>query len=128
LVRLGAGNLRREVNIGGSTTTTSAGQSNTVGQGLLARSTNSRSFTDDTFVIVPEVGINFAYCLRPGLDFNVGYNYMLIPKVAQASQQINDNLRVNLSDPLTGALDPGFNFDERAYWLHSLGLGLQLRY
>ncbi len=128
LVRLGAGNLQREVNIGGSTTTTSAGQSNTVGQGLLARSSNSRSFTDDTFIIVPEVGINFAYCLRPGLDFNVGYNYMLIPKVAQASQQINDNLRVNLSDPLTGALDPGFNFDERSFWLHSLGLGLQLRY
>lgn len=128
LVRLGAGNLRREVSIDGSTTTTSAGQSNTVGQGLLARSSNSRSFTDDTFIIVPEVGINFAYCLRTGLDFNVGYNYMLIPKVAQASQQINDNLRVNLSDPLTGALDPGFNFDERSYWLHSLGLGLQLRF
>lgn len=128
LVRLGAGNLRREVSIDGSTTTTSVGQSNTVGQGLLARSSNSRSFTDDTFIIVPEVGINFAYCLRPGLDFNVGYNYMLIPKVAQASQQINDNLRVNLSDPLIGTLDPGFNFDERSYWLHSLGLGLQLRY
>ncbi len=128
LVRLGAGNLRREVNISGSTTTTAAGQSNTVNEGLLARNTNSRSFVDDTFIVVPELGINFAYTLRPGLDFNVGYNYLLIPKVAQASQQINDDLRVNLSDPLTGTLDPASNFDERSYWLHSLGLGLQLRY
>lgn len=128
MFRLGMGNLRREVNINGSTTTTANGMSLTTGQGLLARNTNSQPFVDDTFVVVPEVGINFACMLRPGLDFNVGYNYLLVPKVAQASQQINDNLAVNVSDPLTGPLDPALNFDERKYWLNSLGLGLQLRY
>jgi hypothetical protein len=128
LFRLGAGNLRRQVNIVGSTTTTSGGLSNTVAEGLMARDTNSRPYVDDTFVILPEVGINFAYSFNPGLDFTVGYNYMHIPKVAQASQQINDDLAVNLSDPITGTLDPALNFDERTYWLHSLGLGLQLRY
>lgn len=128
LFRLGLGNLRRKVNIDGSTTTTANGAVMTSSQGLLARHTNDRSFVDDTFVVVPEVGINFATQLRPGLDFNVGYNYLMVPKVAQASQQINDNLAVNLSDPLVGALDPSFNLDEGKYWIHSLGLGLQLRY
>ena len=128
MFRLGLGNLRREVAISGSTTTSGGGTSTTVPGGLLARSTNSRHFTDDTFIVLPEVGFNLAYNLRPGWDFTVGYNYMFIPKVAQASQQINDNLASNLSSPLTGQLDPAFNFDERNYWLHSLGLGLQVRY
>lgn len=128
MFRLGMGNLRRKVNIAGTTTTTSSGTSNTTNQGLLARSTNDRPFQDDTFIVVPEVGINLAYRLRPGLDFTVGYNYMLVPKVAQASQQINDDLAVNLSDPLVGSLDPELSFDERRYWINSLGLGLQLRY
>ena len=77
---------------------------------------------------MPEVGFNAAYRIRPGLDFNVGYNYMLIPKVAQASRQIDKQLAVNLSDPLTGSLNPQLNFEERKYWLHSLGLGLQWNY
>ena len=128
LFRLGLGNLRRKVNIDGSTTTTANGTVMTSSQGLLARHTNDRPFVDDTFVVVPEVGVNFATQIRPGLDFNVGYNYLMVPKVAQASQQINQNLAVNLSDPLVGALDPSLKLNEGKYWLHSLGLGLQLRY
>ena len=105
-----------------------AGISSTEAQGLLARNTNSQVFEDDTFVVIPELSFNFGYRIRPGLDFNVGYNYMVIPKVAQAAQQIDNDLAVNLSDPLVGALDPALDFTERRYWLHSLGLGFQLRY
>ncbi len=128
MFRLGMGNLRRKVNIAGSTTTSSGGTSSVANQGLLARNTNSQPLVDDTFVVVPEVGINFAYRLRPGMDFNVGYNYLLIPKVAQAARQLDNDLAVNLSDPLVGALDPQLDFEERRYWLHSLGLGVQFRY
>ena len=128
LFRLGLGNLRRKVNINGTTTTTANGTSQSSSQGLLARNTNDQPFVDDTFVVVPEVGINLAYQIRPGFDFTVGYNYMLVPKVAQASQQINNNLAVNLSDPLVGSLDPSLHLNERKYWINSLGLGLQLRY
>ncbi len=128
MFRLGAGNLRRKVNIFGSTTTTSGGASSIVNQGLLARNTNSQPFVDDTFVVVPELAINLAYRIRPCLDFNLGYHYMVIPKVAQAAQQIDNDLAVNLSDPLSGNLDPALDFNERQYWLHSLGFGLQWRY
>ncbi len=127
--RLGMGNLRRQVNLSGSTTTTSAqGDLATEAQGLLVRNTNNNPFSDDTFIVVPEVGLDIAYQLTSTLDFNVGYNYLLIPKVAQPGQQIDPNLSVNLSDPLTGALRPQLTFDERRYWVHSLNLGLQWRY
>lgn len=128
MFRMGLGNLRRQVNINGSTTTTANGTSLTTNQGLLARNTNDQPFSDDTFVVLPEVGINFAGMIRPGLDFTIGYNYMLVPKVAQAGAQINDNLAVNLSDPLVGALNPALNFRERKYGINSLGLGVQWRY
>jgi hypothetical protein len=128
MFRLGAGNLRRKVRIAGSTTTSSGGASVTSDQGLLARSTNSQPFVDDTFIVLPELAINLGYRIRPGLDFTLGYNYMVIPKVAQAAQQIDNDLAVNLSDPLNGALDPQLDFDERQFWIHSLGFGLQLRY
>jgi hypothetical protein len=138
MVRLGLGNLRRRVMINGTTTTTANGVSDTENQGLLARFTNSQPFQDDTFVVLPECAINLAYGIRPGLDLNIGYNYMMIPKIAQAAQQIDDRvvddqlptpqLPVNLSDPLVGALDPSLIFSERKYALHSLGFGFQLRY
>jgi Putative beta barrel porin-7 (BBP7) len=129
MFRLGLGNLRRQANANGSTTTTSAaGVSATESQGLLARNTNIQPFKDDTFTVLPEVGFNVAYRIRPGLDFNVGYNYMLVPKVLQAGQQIDKDLAVNLSDPLTGSLDPQLDIEQRKYWLHSLGLGLQWNY
>ncbi len=129
MFRLGLGNLRRQANATGSTTTTSAaGVSATDAQGLLARNTNSQPFKDDTFTVLPEVGFNVAYRIRSGLDFNVGYNYMLVPKVLQAGQQIDKDLAVNLSDPLTGSLDPQLDIEQRKYWLHSLGLGLQWNY
>ncbi len=115
--------------INGMTTTRSAaGAESMESQGLLARDTNGHIIDDDTYVTIPEIGINLAYAIRPGLDFNVGYNYLMIPNVAQASHQFDDNLAVNLSDPLVGALDPTLDFDERRFWIHSLGLGLQLRY
>ena len=130
-VRLGLGNLQRRVNIDGSTTTTSAAPNRTTstdGQGLLARNTNNSPFKDDTFVVIPEVGINAAYRIRRGLDFNVGYNYMMVPKVAQASRQLDNGLGVNLSNPLTGNQRPFPAFEERNYWINSLGLGLQWKY
>ncbi len=126
--RLTAGNLEREVEIRGNTTTVAGGATNVSNQGLLARNTNTRSFKSNTFALAPEVGVNLAYALGPNLDFSIGYNYLMIPKVAQASRQIDPRLRVNLSDPLTGSQDPGFAFHTSRYWVRSLGLGAQWRY
>lgn len=126
--KLIAGNLERQVAISGGTTTVSGGTTTQTTQGLLARNTNIRNITSNTFALAPEVGLNLAYAIGPNLDFTVGYNYLMIPKVAQAGRQIDRNLRVNLSNPLTGSQDPGFPFTTSRYWDRSLGLGAQLRY
>lgn len=126
--RLTAGNLERKVDISGNTTTVAGGATNQTNQGLLARNTNIRSIKSNTFALAPEVGVNLAYALGPNLDFSIGYNYLMVPKVAQAGRQIDSRLRVNLSDPLTGPQDPGFAFNTGRYWVRSLGLGAQLRY
>jgi hypothetical protein len=128
MIQLGLGNLRREVQVSGSTTTTSGGTSSSTNEGLLARQTNSRRIVDDTFVIAPEVGVNLAYALTREIDFTIGYNYLMVPKVYQAGSLIDPDLRVNLSDPLVGQLDPQLNLSQGRYWVRTLGLGLQMRY
>jgi hypothetical protein len=62
------------------------------------------------------------------LEATVGYNYLCLPKVARASDQIDPQLAANLSNPLVGAARPSFNFVESNYALHSLNYGLQFRY
>ncbi|MGN6136461.1 MAG: BBP7 family outer membrane beta-barrel protein [Aureliella sp.] len=125
--RLGLGSLERRVDLAGSTTTTSsAGVATTESQGLLVRNTNNRPFKDDTFVTVPEFGLNAGYYLTPNIDFSFGYNYVLIPKVAQPGRQLDGT--INLSDPLSGAMRPQLALSTQPYWIHSLNLGMQWRY
>lgn len=125
--RMGLGSLERKYSASGSTTTTSStGTVTTEDQGLLARNTNNQTRINETFVVAPEFGFNAGYYLTPNLDFALGYNYLLIGKVAQPGRQIDTT--VNLSDPLTGFLRPGFVLDTQNYWVHSLNLGMQWRY
>lgn len=125
--RMGLGSLERKFSASGSTiTTSSTGTVTTDDQGLLVRNTNNQTRINDTFVVAPEFGFNAGYYLTPNIDFTVGYNYLLIGKVAQPGRQIDTT--VNLSDPLTGFLRPGFVLDTQNYWVHSLNLGMQWRY
>jgi Putative beta barrel porin-7 (BBP7) len=128
MFRLTMGNLNQQLSINGESTVVSGGTTNTTNQGLLARSTNSRAISRDTFVLSPEVGINLAYALNSNFDFAIGYNYLMVPKVLQASRQVDPGLRANLSDPLTGPQDPSVPFRLSRYWVGSLGLGMQVRY
>lgn len=129
MFRLTSANLQRKIFIQGSTSDTDAGgTTTTTSQGILARSTNARNFTDNTFVLAPEIGVNLGYAISQNLDFSVGYNYLMVPKVAQASRQVGRNLNTNLSSPLNGAADPAFSFNNGHYGVTSLGLGVQYRY
>jgi hypothetical protein len=127
MFRMGLGNLQRSVSASGTTSTRAAnGTVSTDLQGLLARDTNNRPITDSTFVVSPEVGVNAAYKLTRNLDATIGYNFLLMPKVAQVGRQVDST--VNLNDPLTGALRPRLNLVEQNFQLHALNFGLQWRY
>ncbi|MCY2983039.1 MAG: BBP7 family outer membrane beta-barrel protein [Planctomycetota bacterium] len=131
LVKLGLGNMERNVTINGSSTITvpgNPGSTSTTANGLLARGTNDGNYIQNAFVVTPETNLTFGYRLTPRLEATVGYSYLCLPKVARVADQLDPNLASNLSNPPTGASTPGFSLKESNYALHSLDYGLQWRY
>ncbi len=131
LVKLGLGNMERNVTINGSSTITvpgNPGSTSTTANGLLARGTNDGNYIQNTFVVTPETNLTFGYRVTPRLEATVGYSYLCLPKVARVADQLDPNLASNLSNPPTGASTPSFSLKESNYALHSLDYGLQWRY
>ncbi len=75
--------MERNVDIVGSSAVSIGTDVTRRDQGLHARSTNIGSYQDDTFVMVPEVGLTIGYRLTKQLDFTVGYNLLRLPKVTR---------------------------------------------
>jgi hypothetical protein len=130
MFKLGMGNLDRYVGIDGfqEITVGPPPVSSPTQEGLLARATNSGTYQLDTFIVSPEVNVTIGYRLTRRLEATLGYNYLLLPKVARAADQIDPDLAANLSNPLTGDPRPSFVFTESDFNLHSLSYGLQYRY
>jgi hypothetical protein len=129
MFKLGLGNMERTITIAGQTRVTDSNGTTTVdNEGLLARFSNDGHYVSDTFVIVPEFGLNVGYALTNNLDITLGYTAMSLPKVAQAASQIDPQLGSNLSDPLVGEMRPNFVLTETNYWLSGFSYGLQYRY
>ncbi len=131
MFKLGLGNMDRYVGIAGFQEITVAPPpvSSSVFEGLLARSTNSGMYNNNnTFIVSPEVNVTLGYRLTRNLEFSLGYNYLGLPKVARAADQIDPQLASNLNNPLTGPTRPSFTFTESNFALHSLNYGLQFRY
>lgn len=131
LFKLGMGNLERNVTISGFQSITVPSNppvTSTSTNGLLARSTNNGSYNSDTFIVSPEVNVTLGYRLTRNLEATVGYNYLGIPKVVRAADQIDPSMASNLSNPLTGPARPSFTLTEDNFSLHSLNYGLQYRY
>jgi hypothetical protein len=131
MVKLGMGNLERRVDIDGSSTITVPGTPatvNTTANGLLARTTNIGSYTNNTFIVSPEVGLTLGYRVGRRMEATIGYSYLGIPKVARVADQLDPQLASNLSNPLTGPIRPAFQLLSSDFALHSLNYGLQWRY
>ncbi|MCU0706964.1 MAG: BBP7 family outer membrane beta-barrel protein [Pirellula sp.] len=130
MFKLGMGNLDRYVGIDGfqEITVGPPPVSSPTEEGLLARATNIGMYQLDTFIVSPEVNVTIGYRLTRRLEATIGYNYLLLPKVARAADQIDPELAANLSNPLTGDPRPRFVFTESDFNLHSLNYGLQYRY
>lgn len=130
MAKLGMGNMERYVGIDGfqRISTGTPPVSNATAQGLHARATNIGTYHFDTFVVSPEVNLTLGYRLTRRLEATVGYDYLLLPKVARAAEQFDPELAVNLTNPLTGDPRPRFTFRESDLGIHSLNYGLQYRY
>lgn len=131
IAKLGMGNMNRYVGIDGDRTIAVGPPPLAVAsenQGLHARATNIGNYQVDTFVVSPEVNVTFGFRLTRRLEATVGYDYLLLPKVARAADQFDSGLLVNLNNPPTGNARPRFVLTESDLGVHSLNYGLQYRY
>jgi hypothetical protein len=121
MFKLGLGNMERTVTISGFQRVNDAVPTT---NGLLARSTNNGLYQTNTFVVSPEANVTLGYRLTQNLEATVGYNYLGLPKVARAGEQIDTVSNLDNVNPAR----PAFSLQESNYSLHSLNYGLQYRY
>ena len=131
MVKLGLGNMERNVAINGTSTITVPGNPNSVSttpNGLLARKHNAGNYSSSTFVVTPEMNLTLGFRISRNLEATVGYSYLALPKVARVADQLDPQLAANLNNPPSGASTPSFTLRESNFFLHSLDYGLQWRY
>jgi hypothetical protein len=115
--------MHQTVIIDGNTVIATAGGPTTSDpQGLLARGTNSGTFTRDVFTFIPEANFNLGY-QHGNWMFTVGYSFIYWKHVAWAGDQIDT--RVNLSNPLVGSPQPSFFLHNTDFWLQGVNFGAE---
>ena len=127
-VKVGLGNMRQRAAISGQTVIGDSVTSFTDPQGLLARNTNHGSHQRNVFTVVPQFGLRSAYAVSDGFDVTLGYSLILWSHVLQPANQIDSDLAVNLSDPLSGESRPEFTFKSNDYWVQGMTLGVRWSY
>ncbi len=132
LMRLGIGNTRQLVTIGGSTQTTQNGQTTTATGGLLAQRTNIGTLTRNQFGIAPELGATLGYQLTHRMRLTAGYSFIYWSNVVRPGDQIDTTVNPNLLPPenptQNAFLNPRFAFRETDYWIQGLSLGGDYRW
>jgi hypothetical protein len=130
LARLALGNTDADVNIDGSTTTTTNGNSASYAGGLLALPTNIGRYSADEFSIVPEISLDLRYRFDRQLEVSLGYSFLYWNEVARPGDQIDRGL--NLSQlppgPFMGDERPEFNFNFTDIWMQGLRCGLEFSF
>ncbi len=121
MFKLGMGDLQRDVTISGFQ---KVGNAPATTNGLLARSPANGVYSTNTFAFSPEVNVTLGYRLTRNIEATLGYNYLGLPKVARAGQQIDTVSDLDSANPTR----PRFILQESNFSLHSLNYGLQYRY
>lgn len=130
-LRLSFGELQRRAFIGGQTTISSPGVAPVShNAGLLASTSNNGSYRDDKFVVIPEVGLNMFYKLRPNTRLNFGYTMIYMDDVWRPGDTIDTSVNPNLIPPPTAANAdrPRFAPQEDDFWAQGINAGIELRY
>lgn len=116
MAKVGFGNMNQRIFIDGSTTN----QNQTVPGGFLT-TRNRGTFEEDTFVVSPEVTLNWTLQLTETLGLSAGYSFLYWSAVAQPEDQIP----VGVGGPIVPS---DFAFQNGSYWVHGVSLGGELRF
>jgi hypothetical protein len=132
--KAGIGWTDEEVDINGSTTLTTGGQSFIAGGGILALPSNIGQHEQTVFGFVPEGGLTVGVKIKPCLRLLAGYSFLYWNSVVRPGNQIDRVVNPALVPTdisfgtLTGPARPTFQFHEENFWVHTLTVGLDFRY
>ena len=111
LAKLGLGNTQSRVRIDGRTVTAvPGGGSATFDGGLLAQTTNIGAYEQNSFSIMPEVGVTLGYDITRRLRATFGYTFLYWSRVARPGDQIDRNTSQLPPEPVTGTASPAFSW------------------
>jgi hypothetical protein len=131
LGKLSIGSMQQEVNIDGTTRVVVPGQNPVVtAGGLLTQRTNIGHFDDDTFAVIPELGVTLGYRFTRCFKARLGYHFIQLNDVVRAGEQIDTTLNLSQAsgDPLVGDARPAFVLRESQAWAQGLSVGLEYNY
>jgi len=133
LMRVSLGTTLQTININGVTNINTARA--TPAGGLLALQSNIGTYTDRSFGVVPEFGLNLGYQLTPRWRAMAGYNFIYWSNVVRPGDQIDTDVNPNqfpsipaAIGPIIGADRPRFTLQESDYWVQGVNLGLEYRW
>ena len=100
--------------------------------GLLAVSSNSGTFTDKDWAVVPEGAIRVGFRVTNNLRVFAGYSVLYWPSVYRAAEQIDPVVNPGLLPPpltpLPGPARPQFPGRTSDLWIQSVSIGVEFRY
>lgn len=130
-LNLGIGATRQELDVSGLTAITNAGVTTTSPGGFLAQSTNSGSWDETKFSLVPSLECAIGFEAQNGWRFSVGYDLMYWTNVLRAAEQIDPTINPNLFPPAVGtatATRPSPLLNESDYFAHGISVSIERRW
>jgi hypothetical protein len=128
-MKVAFGQNRSEVSIDGRTVNSvPGGGSATFGGGLLAQQTNAGTYEDETFGIIPELGVRLNRDLTERLRFSVGYNLFYWTKVLRPGDLIDREVSQFPPEDPRGTEQPAVQFEPTTFAAQGLSLGLKYKF
>jgi hypothetical protein len=129
--KVALGSTFRTATISGQTTTTTPGIAPmTTAGGLLALPTNTGTYSESAFSVLPEFALNVNIPLGPSSSVLFGYNLMFLNDVLRTGSQIDRVINTSQigGDPLVGAARPRFEPQHSNFMLQGVTMGLEYRW
>ena len=127
LGKVAIGNMQQTTNVNGNFAITNTPNPANGNRGLFAQSSNSEPMKRNQFTFLPEAGAKIKYQLGRA-EFGVGYTMLMLPSVAMAASQMDQNIDFNGAINNLPILSPAPKFTSEAFFLHGIDLGLTFQF
>jgi hypothetical protein len=134
LTKVAIGNTHQTATISGQTIKTTTDGTTSFDAGMLALGTNSGTFQQDAFTVIPQLGLELGYQLSCHWRAYLGYNLLFWGNVWRSGDQIDlqidpRNVPSNPAFQPTSALPfPQFPGQATSFWAQGINVGVERRF